>query len=226
LQQQNLPATRENFTYKQFGSTQQMERLLYVSRFKGNHLGYTTLVDLTHPGTLQVVQARSGQWGQSALTLNEASIYTVSGNQKLANTTQISRLQLQHFFRPQVEHAGFHPRELSFIGMWRWLEQQHAKGEVIIPKLWVRFWEKLTVPASALPLVLLGVPLAISAPRKLGNLGILAAIGLLFLYYLLRHFAVQLGDTAMIPPLMAAVLPAVVMSFLAGVLFHHKNKVL
>jgi lipopolysaccharide export system permease protein len=226
INQQNLPATQENFTYKQFDDSQQLRRLLYISHFEHNQLGYSTVIDLTNPATLQVIQARSGAWTPEAIELKDANVYTVSTNQKLTNTTHANHLALQHFVRPEREVNEYQPRELSFIGMLGWLEQQRKKGKHLPAEIYVTLWEKVLVPLSALPLVLVAVPLAMTSPRKLNNMGFLVAVLILFLYYLIRHVSVQMGEHEVLDPLLAASLPFLIISLAAGLLYHRKNRIL
>ncbi len=226
IDQQNLPATNENFIYKQFDQNQQLKRLLYISHFHKKHLGYTTMVDLTNPKTLQVIQAHSGLWGQSAIELSDADIYTVSSTQKVSNTTRADHLQLQHFIQPPPVPKEYLPKELSFWGMRAWLEKGIKKGHKFAPSVFVTLWEKLMVPLSSIPLVLVAVPLAVTPPRKLSNIGFLASILILFFYYLIQHISVQLGNSHFLPPLLAASLPLIIISGVAIVLFQRKNQVL
>jgi len=226
VNQQNLPSVHENFIYKQFDKDEQLKRLIYISHFHHKHLGYSTLIDLTNPETLQVTQARSGLWGRSAIELDDANVYTVSFNQKLSNTTRAEHLELQHFIQPQGLVKENRPRDLSFIGLWNWMEAEKKLKHAISPQTVVTLWEKLTFPLSALPLVLISVPLSISAPRKLGNIGFLMAIVILFCYYLLRHISTQIGYDGFISPLWSAVLPLIVITAVALMMFRKKNRIL
>ena len=226
VNQQNLPGTHENFTYKQFDANQQLQRLIYISHFKKKHLGYSTVIDLTNPITLQVIQARSGYWGRGSIDLENANVYTVSSNQKLSNTTHAGFLTLQHFIQPQTVVPEYKPRELSFFGLWNWIPEQKRKGQKVDPSVYVTLWEKLTVPLSPFPLVLIAVPLAMTSPRRLSNVGFLSAVIILFCYYLIRHISVQFGNTQLLPPLLAASLPLIVITLAAVLMFQRKNRVL
>ncbi len=226
VNQQNLPATQENFTYKQFDDKQQLKRLLYISQFQKNRLGYSTVVDLTNPETLQIIQARSGLWESENIHLENANVYTVTLNQKLSNTTHADHLTLQHFLRPEVVVSQYKPSEQSFWELFHWIQQESRHGKTFSPTVYVTLWEKLVLPISTIPLVLIGVPLAISAPRRLGNLGFPIAIAVIFLYYVLRHVSAQLGGNSLVPPFMAAILPFCLMTLLMIFLFRLKERVL
>jgi len=229
VNQQNLPATEENFMYKQFDQAQrqQLKRLIYISRFEKDQFGYSTLIDLTNPDTLQVIQARKGRWKSHAIELKDANVYTVAANQKVTNTTHADHLVLEDFIHPMREVRENPLKEMSFWVQKRWMDERVKKGKrTFEPKDYVNLWEKLTIPLTSLPLVLIAVPLAMTSPRKLNNLGFLMAIVILFIYYLIRHISVQLGIFSIVPPLLAAALPLILILVIASILFHRKNLVL
>ncbi len=226
INQQNLPMTHENFTYKQFDNNQQLKRLLYISSFEGKNLGYTTLVDLTNANTLQIIQARSGLWGRNAIHLKDASVYTVASSSGLSNTTHASSLELQHFIKPETTVTGFKPKEMSFMQLWDWIKTETAKGKTFSPGIILELWEKLTIPLSSMALVLIAIPLAMTRPRSENNMGFLAAAMLYFAFYLIRHVSAQLAETSIIPPVMGAFLPLLLIAIAATCLYIRKNRVL
>jgi lipopolysaccharide export LptBFGC system permease protein LptF len=81
-------------------------------------------------------------------------------------------------------------------------------------------------PLSALPLVLMAIPLAMTSPRKLNNFGFLTSIGILFFYYVVRDVSNQFGNSGKLIPLLASALPIVIILAIAGTLFYRKNRVL
>lgn len=227
IDQQNLPASEQNFTYRQFDDYQQLKRLIYVSHFKDQALGYSTVIDLTNPVTLQVIQARSGYWGKQAIALTDANVYTVSFNQKVSNTTFAHKLNLQHFIAPQKPPKIYKPREMSFFELTGWIKANEKRnGRKMLRDVYVDWWEKLTVPLSSLPLVMIAVPLAMTSPRKMNNMGFLSAIVILFLYYVVRHLCVHSGQVGILPAPLAAVLPLLIILTLALCLFYRKNRLL
>jgi len=226
VNQQNLPDVKNNFTYKQFDANQQVKRVIYISHFDGTHLGYITLIDLTNPKTLQVIQAKEGEWGHGYLTLRDESTYTVASTQKLLNFTHGNFLNLANYMHPQVEVNPNRLLEYSFLQLWQYLKGQERLGQKTSPANYVTLWNKLMEPLSALPLVLIAIPLAIISPRKLNNFGFLFSIGIWFFYYVLCGFLNEAGNTGKIPPLLATTLPILIILAIAGTLFYRKNRVL
>ena len=199
IYEQNLPTTNDNVMFKEYDKNERLKRLLFVTKVQKKSLGYTTVVDLSNPKTIQVTQAQGGQWEGPFIGLNEASVYTVSSTGKLLNTTQAKSLKLENFLKPDVKLEKNSQKEMSFVPLFMWIQSQQAQHKAVGRSLVVSLWEKLSMPLSALPLTLIAVPLAISPPRQMKQLGFLWAILTLFFYYLSRHLSVQLGQTGVLP---------------------------
>lgn len=223
INEQNLPASHDNFMFKQFDANQQLQKLIFVSHFNGKELGYTTMLDLTNPNTLQILQAQSGEWGQKNINLNQANIYTISGNQKLTNTTHADQFEVKNFIQPEITENTYKPRELSFLPLLHWIQNQVSLHQKVAPDLYVSLWKRIWVPLNAVALVLIAVPLAITSPRNIRPLGFLMAVIVLFSYYVLRAVTEQFGKQAIIEPFLAISLPFLILSCLAIILFQRKN---
>lgn len=219
----SLPGHHENFVFKQYDDQQRLQRLFYIAEYRDRQLGYATVIDLTNPKTMQVTQAQSGVWEGANIMLNHASVHTVASTGKLTNTTQADQLKLAHFVRPKVEFTLYKPKEMSFFQLRDWIEQLKQQGKPVDKDLLVLWWEKIAVPLSGFPLALLAVPLAISPPRQVKNVGFLSAITLFFLYYLLRYVSTEFGKMTGLPAGMVAFFPMALLLVTATVLFIRKN---
>ena len=71
-------------------------------------------------------------------------------------------------------------------------------------------------------LALIGVPLAITPPRVRYNRGFLFSILIIFVYYVIRAFSLNLGETGKIHPFLAAWLPVITVALIGGYLFYKK----
>ncbi|MEZ4575976.1 MAG: LptF/LptG family permease [Vampirovibrionales bacterium] len=219
----NLPGMHENFVYKLYDNDQRLQRLVYISKYDNKVLGYSTVIDLSNPKTLQVTQASGGRWEGQNIEFDNASVHTVSSSGKLTNTTRAKRLKFENFIRPDVSFNYYKPREMNFLALSRWIQNLEAKGKTTEKSVFILLWEKLTVPISALPLTLLAVPLAMSPPRQVKNVGFLSAITVFFLYYLLRYVSTEFGKLTLLPPWLVAFMPVIVLSITAIGLYWRKT---
>ena len=82
--------------------------------------------------------------------------------------------------------------------------------------------EKLALPVTSIVFALIAIPLAITGPRARFNRGLLFSILILFIFYILRAVALSLGQGELIPPILAAWLPNIVLLIL-GIYMYRKK---
>ena len=87
--------------------------------------------------------------------------------------------------------------------------QKNKKNPKILEKLHlelqVQLYDKLALPVTTFALALVGIPLAITPPRVRYNRGFLFSVMIIFVYYVIRAFSLNLGETKAISPFFAAV---------------------
>lgn len=89
-------------------------------------------------------------------------------------------------------------------------------------KYQVDLYDKLALPVTTIALTLVGIPLAITPPRVRYNRGFLFSVLIIFVYYLIRAFSLNLGETKTISPFMAAWLPVISIFIIGSFLYYKK----
>ena len=127
------------------------------------------------------------------------------------NVTRSAELEWDSFLNPQqMQTLITAPEALSVLELHQFL-QSTAQSGVDNRLLESLYWQKLSLPAAVLAMLLLGLPVAISAirPRTTGvRVVIGGSIGILF--YLLQQFSGQATELFGVAPPVAAFLPTVV----------------
>lgn len=218
-----VPISQKNFTFKQLDDNGQLQRMIYISSVEHRQLKGVIAVDLTHPGTLQVTQARRGNWTGENIRLEDASVYTLTYTGNLQNLSTNKLLYLENFFKRPRFSLEVKPQDSSINYLLARTAYLKRLGEAIPENFPMLIWSKLFFPLTVIPLALLCVPLSITAPRKGNQIGFVIAITVTFLYYVLLHAIGQLGDSALLPPFIAALLPTVVLGLVCAGLYHRKN---
>jgi lipopolysaccharide export LptBFGC system permease protein LptF len=190
--------------------------LVYVADYTGQQLGNTTVVDLSKPNVLQLIQARSGLWTPSRWTFNNANLYTISKAKDLMVFNHFGQFQLDNLVAQQGNDSqdGFHARFLGFFDLLRTLQQREAAGEKVTKTTYITLWEKITLPLSCLALILNAVPLALAPPRSGEQRGFMFALAMMFLFYLLRSLCVSLGQSGLFA--LGGILPLAVNGLIAA----------
>jgi lipopolysaccharide export system permease protein len=111
------------------------------------------------------------------------------------------------------------PKALSLFELRRIIETVPPEENPVVHAYLVRYLSLLAAPFSCLVVVGLAVPFAVSGVRTNPMVGISKCMGYFFVFYLLISIATILGERQMIPALLAAWLPNLVMFGAAGWLF-------
>jgi lipopolysaccharide export system permease protein len=241
-----LPAGKSSFLFKQYDADHHLEKLLYIGRSKGAVVQDATILDLTRPETLQVVQAKHGHWYPERWEFGNANAYTIARKRNLFVSNHLESLSIQNFLQSNQESTSsvLSSKEPTWLNtkvqnVWQISQairnREQAKLEVP-PRNYIRFWERITLPLSGVFLILSAVPFAMAAPRQGTDRGFLFAIGVLFLYYILRSVSVamaqsgalSLGGSLSTPTslMLGTWLPLILLGAIGSVLLVRKSKVL
>lgn len=209
-----LPVGRQSVTFKDEDSNGQLRKMIYVSGYDGDNLGPSTIIDVSDPKVMQIVQSRGGQWTPTHWAFHNANVYSIFKEKStftfnhsrifrvkdLLNSNGIKATSSDRQQRKKLEEAlSVDASQLNFATLAYRIGEREQRGMIVNKGTYVRMWEKLTMPLSCLAMILVAIPLAITAPRQSGNRGIVFAIGALFLFYILRAVFVAVGRSGVIP---------------------------
>ncbi len=225
LQNKHVPEGRMNFTLKDAGKDGILKRLIYIEKCQDKTLNNITLVDLSDKDAIQIVQAKAGRTGALGWIFNGGVIYTISRSGKIFNTSLFDDSTVSF----GIENADGLVKETAsqynFFKLLKYINKNKLDKD-FVEKLKVKYqvdlYDKLALPVTTLALTIVGIPLAITPPRVRYNRGFLFSVIIIFVYYLIRAFSLNLGETKAISPFMAAWLP-VISIFLIGSYLYYKK---
>jgi lipopolysaccharide export system permease protein len=249
LSQGKLPVGRSSFLFEDIDAKNNLRQLIYVGGYHGNQLSNNTIIDLTRPNVMQVIQSSSGQWFADRWEFTNGNAYTVSNDSDLLVSNHLDHFTVRNLLNlgkitdEQASEAAEVRQGLSarasqkpFIQLFNTIKKREALGLPVVKKTYLNLWEKLTLPLSCVVIILTAVPLALTHPRSANSRGFVFALGVLFLYYLLRSLCFALGQSGafsfgtLVPLttsyIIAAWLPLVVTAILGLMLIRRKSKVL
>ena len=111
------------------------------------------------------------------------------------------------------------PKELSLFELRRIIEKVPPEENPKVHAYLVRYFSLLAVPFSCLVVVGIAVPFAVSGVRTNPMIGVSKCMGFFAFFYVLVSVASILGERQIIPALIAAWLPNIIMLGMAVVLF-------
>lgn len=225
LQNKHVPEGRMNFTMKDSDKDGMLKRLIYIEKCEDKTLNNITLIDLSNKDAIQIVQAKAGRTGALGWIFNGGVIYTISRSGKIFNTSLFDDSTVNF----GIENADGLVKETAsqynFFKLLKYINKNKLDKsfiETLKVKYQVELYDKLALPVTTLALTLVGIPLAITPPRVRYNRGFLFSVIIIFVYYLIRAFSLNLGETKAITPFMAAWLPVISIFLIGSILYYRK----
>jgi lipopolysaccharide export system permease protein len=223
MAQKNLPDGKSNFSFKELNENNQIKRLFYINNYENKKLEGVTVLDMSKPDVIQVVQSKYGTTNPSYWGFDEGVIYTISSSGKVMNTAVFNNLKLYTDLDISEMKNRHKARELNFFDLTNYIKtksKENAPQQLSLLK--VMLYEKISLPITSFLIVLIGIPLAISPPRAKVNRGLLFSIIVIFCYYITRAVSSSLGEAQIIEPFIAAWLPNIIVLSLGSFLFYRK----
>lgn len=222
LGQKNIPEGKQNFIFKELQDNGSLKRLFYVGFCKNKVLHNITVLDLSKPDTIQVLQAQDGSTSPVGWEFNRGAIYTVAQEGKILNTTFFENSVAQFGVDLSKELNQNLAKEHNFISLVKYMMEnpnQIAEQKNIYL---IQLFDKLALPITTVVLVLIGVPLAITPPRVRYNRGFLFSILIIFAYYLIRALSISFGEAGSLSPFLAAWLANIVLTIAGSIMYYRK----
>ncbi len=221
--QRNIPEGKTNFTLKELENGTKLKRLFYVQNCEKDKFFNVSVLDLSNPKTIQVLQSKTGTSIEEGWQFNNASVYTISKEGKVLNTSWIEKtvidfgVDLKEKLLKQNDAS-----DLNFSGLYKYIKTNKPADKKSDAQLRIKLWDKIALPVTTVVLVLLGVPLAITPPRVRYNRGFLFSILIIFFYYLIRALSISFGESLVILPFFGAWLPNIILGFVGYILYCRK----
>ena len=223
LEQKHIPENKMNFTIKDIDKDGKLKRLFYAQWCKDKTLNNVTVVDISNPKNIQIVQAKKGTTSDYGWKFDNGVIYTISKNGKVFNTSLFEESNVSFGIGDVNEMVKETTNEFNFFKLMKHIKKQKAHlEEKIRLEYEINLFDKLALPVTTFALAIIGVPLAITPPRVRYNRGFLFSILIIFIYYVIRALSLNLGATGTIPPILAAWLPVITIMVVGGYLFYKK----
>ena len=213
LGQKNVPNGKHHFIFKEEGKDGKLKRLIFADRCNNDTLYNVALLDVSSDKDTKISYAKTGKAVDAGWAMQKGLTYNIAKNHKSMTNAWFEEIVIDFGLDLKKEINAKELREYNIIALHKFIEQNKGKkNKSEEERIYdVMFHDKIAFPFTTLALVLLGVPLAITPPRVRYNRGILFSIMILFLLYVIRAFAMSLGESGKIPACLAAWLPNIVL---------------
>ncbi len=224
LEQKYIPENKVNFTIKDINKDGKLKRLFYAQWCKDKTLNNVTLVDISNPKQVRIIQSKKGSTSNYGWKFDNGVVYTISKNGKIFNTSLFEESDVKFGIGDVNEMVKETTNEFNFFKLLKHIQKNGINlEEKERLEYKINLFDKLALPATTFALALIGIPLAITPPRVRYNRGFLFSIFIIFVYYVIRAFSLNLGMTGKIPVYAAAWLPVLIITVIGGILFYKKT---
>ena len=213
--QKHIPEGKQNFIFKEVKDNGMLKRLFYVGDCKDKTLHNITVLDASKDNTIQILQAKEGKTSTEGWKFQKGAIYTITEAKSL-NTTLFNDTTIAFGMDMSKELEKNQASERNFIQLMGYIVKENK------PELRIDLYDKIALPLTAIALVLIGVPLAITPPRVRYNRGFLFSILIIFAYYLIRALSISFGEAGTLIPALAAFMPNIVLTIIGIGLYYRK----
>lgn len=228
ITQRHIPKGKKNFTLKELKNGIELKRFFYVEECKDGQFKNVSILDVSDTSAIQIIQAKSGSSVDKGWLFKNASAYTITPKGKNLSTSWFEQTIVD--FGSEVNKAllsGDQGATNNFFQLFNLLVKDKTNPDSTLTdkeriESTISLWDKTAFPLTAVVLVLLGVPLAITPPRVRYNRGFLFSILIIFFYYLIRAFSISFGESGVLIPILAAWLPNIVISTI-GIYLYYKR---
>lgn len=220
--QKNIPDGKKNYTLKETKDKFFIKRFFYVENCTKKSLDNVSVIDFSNEDTTQIIQASKGETAKDGWIFRNASVYTLDNDGKLMNTSWIDKTSIDFGIDAKEELSKVSENELNFRQLSNYIKNTQFEKERTKNEYRVKLHEKLALPFTTIVLALLGIPLAITPPRVRYNRGFLLSICILFGFYLIRGFAISMGESGTIHPMLAAWLPNIILGIIGYIAYRKK----
>lgn len=228
--QRHIPKGKKNFTLKELQNGIQLKRFFYVEDCADGQFKNVSILDVSDPSAIQIIQAKSGSSVLEGWLFRNASAYTITPKGKNLSTSWFEQTVID--FDSEINNqivSNDQGKTHNFFQLAKILmndskiknPKRKLKDKVRRSNL-ISLWDKTAFPLTSVVLVILGVPLAITPPRVRYNRGFLFSILIIFFYYLIRAFSVSFGESGVLIPILAAWLPNIIISLIGLILYYKR----
>ncbi len=227
VEQKHIPDNKVNFTVKDMNKDGTLKRLFYAQFCKDKTLNNVTVVDISKPNDIQIIQAKNGTTSDYGWKFKEGVVYTISKDgkkgEKLFNTSLFEESDVTFGIGDINDMVKESTNEFNFFKLIKHIKRHKNNLEKkIITEYKISLFDKIALPVTTLALALIGIPLGITPPRVRYNRGFLFSIIIIFIYYVIRALSISLGESDALAPFVAAWLPVVSIAIVGLMLFYKK----
>ena len=220
--QKNIPDGKKNYTLKEMKNKFFIKRFFYVENCNKKTLDNVSVIDFSNDDTTQVIQATKGETSDDGWVFKNASIYTIDDGGELMNTSWVDKTTVDFGIELKEDLMKINEFEYNSLQLAKYIKTNKFENEREKNSYKIMLYQRFALPVTTLVFTLLGIPLAITPPRVRYNRGFLLSILIIFIFYVIRAFAIPvLGESGLIPPIIAVWIPNIILGTIGFIAYRN-----
>lgn len=220
--QKNIPDGKKNYTLKEMKDKFFIKRFFYVENCTKNSLDNVSVIDFSNDNTTQIIQSSVGETSDDGWVFKNASIYTIDDDGSLMNTSWVDRTTVDFGIELKEDLMKVNEFEYNSLQLAKYINTNTFKDSREKNSYKIMLYQRFALPVTTLVFTLLGIPLAITPPRVRYNRGFLLSILIIFIFYIIRAFAIPvLGESGLIPPIIAVWIPNIILAAIGFIAYRN-----
>ncbi|ERN42509.1 putative permease [Rubidibacter lacunae KORDI 51-2] len=221
LGREKPPFRQENILYTEYDDVRDpgghkrdvLVRLFYAEQFDGDLMHDLVVIDRSHEGINQIVDATSATWNpqKNSWDFYDGTLYAVNSDASLRNVVRFDHQTLNLPRQPfDLAERGRDYGEMNILQSREYLNTIREGGsERRVRKLRVRIQQKIAFPFICLVFGVVGAALGTNPHRTGRATGFGISIIVIFTYYLTSFVTGAMGQLGILTPLSSAWIPNV-----------------
>lgn len=199
-----------------------------ISSSKSAHWKNVFLADF-RGGTLKITMAREAIVGSSGE--NAIHLHLIDGEMHESDIRTPAQYSISTFHeqdatlsRPPIAKAAQETVPVAQTSTPELLRQSHDSRPEFARWYWIEFNRRLALPSACLVLVLIGIPLGLSARKGGKGAGFVLTIVLVFIYYFLSIIGVSLARSGRVAPVLGVWMANIIFALVGAFLLWRTDK--
>lgn len=184
----------------------QLKRVIYIGKMdnRTNAMRDILVQEFDDGHMNRVISAETGEWVDSGWWMDNGKVFEINKNGDISLMFKFDRQALMLLFNPEeIKKKVEDPDQMTIPMLYQTIRLNEAIG-TDSGKLWMLLHLRISLPWACMILAIVGAALGSRPQRSGSSVGLGLSVIIVFVYYVIMSFSRSLGESAYLPPFVAA----------------------
>lgn len=183
-----------------------LKRIIYINKMntRTNDMQGIVVNEFENGRMSSIISAESGEWADSGWWMDNGKVFEINKDGDVSLMFKFERQALMLVFNPdEIKQNIEDPDQMTIPMLFKAIRLYEGMG-ADTGKLWMILHLRISVPWACVILALVGAALGSRPQRSGSSVGLGLSVIIVFIYYVIMSFSKSLGESAYLPPIIAA----------------------